>query len=430
MKSISDVVETAVERSLKGFAFQIAAIEDSPVGLDKSEALRIIRWIEVRFSQKPGEDVKNEILFLAQHLLEGYKQNPELNGIPNYVGTVFRRLGNVPALTMIPSCYNSESQQFESSGSIFSDISTIKTLLSNTIRVANAEYTLTADQFNIWNTLNNSTRCCGISAPTSAGKSFVISLYVASVCSRKKINVVYLVPTNTLIDQVSKDLKALIRLHNIVGYNVKTHISEDISLESQSVIFVMTQERFAVGQSYLKKNRISIEIVIVDEVQNIEKVEEESDDRSHVLYEVIRNLYDDFAPSKFVLSGPRIGNIKEINEFLFFEQAASFTTSSSPVVSLSYSFKLDGLKLFLRAHTSFLAKHIQIEINNKYVPYNVFGSTTYDTDAYSVIDRIVNSLESNSGVLIFSPTKKQAESTSSNISDRRPPSHSNETIES
>lgn len=430
MKNISDVVGTAVERSLRGFASQLGAIGDSPAGLYKNEALRIIRWIEIRFSQKPGEDVKNEILFLAQHLLEGYKQNPELNGIPNYVATVFRRLGNVPALTMIPSCYDRESQQFESSGSLLSDISTIRTLLASSIRVVNTEYTLTADQFHIWNTLNNATKCCGISAPTSAGKSFVISLYVASVCSKKKVNVVYLVPTHTLIDQVSSDLKNLIKTHNIDGYSVKNHITEDISLENHNVIFVMTQERFAIGQSYLKKNRIQIGIAIVDEVQNIEKIEEESDDRSHILYEVIRNIYDDFSPTKFILSGPRIGNIKEINEFLFYEQASSFTTSSSPVVSLSYSFKLDGLKLYLRAHASFLAKHVQIQIDNKYIPYNVFGATQYDADTYSVIDRIVNSLESESGVLIFSPTKKQAESTSSSISDRRGVQCSNDVLDS
>lgn len=108
-----------------------------------------------------------------------------------------------------------------------------------------------------------------ISAPTSAGKSYILCTLILEELSKGYKNIVYVVPTRALISQVEADLRALLRQYHL---ETKTNITtvppqEEVNAEISNV-FVFTQERlhwFLFGN-----NSTSIDLLIVDEAHKIE----------------------------------------------------------------------------------------------------------------------------------------------------------------
>lgn len=79
---------------------------------------------------------------------------------------------------------------------------------ANTIHLAERDVALTDFQFKLWAHLTSG-KNVGISAPTSAGKSFVLQTYAQKVLiAGNANNVAFLVPTRALINQVSDDVSA------------------------------------------------------------------------------------------------------------------------------------------------------------------------------------------------------------------------------
>src|SRR5690606_2286578 len=112
-------------------------------------------------------------------------------------------------------------------------------------------------------------KAINISAPTSAGKSFILcSLIVDELLSEQK-NIIYVIPTRALISQVENDLRDLLLKYQL-NTNVSTvpqDISEDKDINSSN-IFIFTQERL---HWFLAENKsIKIDVIIVDEAHKIE----------------------------------------------------------------------------------------------------------------------------------------------------------------
>ena len=108
-----------------------------------------------------------------------------------------------------------------------------------------------------------------ISAPTSAGKSYILCTLLLEELTEGNKNIVYVVPTRALISQVEADLKALLRQYNLENQtNITTVPPQEDILDKKSNVFIFTQERlhwFLYGNSNCK-----IDILIIDEAQKIE----------------------------------------------------------------------------------------------------------------------------------------------------------------
>lgn len=108
-----------------------------------------------------------------------------------------------------------------------------------------------------------------ISAPTSAGKSYILCALLLEELTEGNKNIVYVVPTRALISQVEADLKALLRQYNLENQtNITTVPPQEDILDKKSNVFIFTQERlhwFLYGNSNCK-----IDILIIDEAQKIE----------------------------------------------------------------------------------------------------------------------------------------------------------------
>jgi superfamily II DNA/RNA helicase len=108
-----------------------------------------------------------------------------------------------------------------------------------------------------------------ISAPTSAGKSFILLQQVRKyIENTDKGIVVFVVPTRALIQQVEYDLKSMIAKHEIKGTFVSTIPTKDnMDTNNPKLIFVLTQERL---QWLLNDYSTFVpDLLIVDEAQKI-----------------------------------------------------------------------------------------------------------------------------------------------------------------
>lgn len=166
------------------------------------------------------------------------------------------------------------------------------------------------------------------SAPTSAGKSFILSAYISKImseCLEKKI--VYVVPTRALVNQVQKDM--ISSLNKFKQTDVKIFsLSQDIlelDMENEKkAIFIVTQERLETILSNLDQD-FKVDLLIIDEAQKIG-----DDDRGIRLESVIRDLIELNESMQSVFIAPFAKNPEKFKE-LFGIDLTIKKSSISPV---------------------------------------------------------------------------------------------------
>jgi superfamily II DNA/RNA helicase len=114
---------------------------------------------------------------------------------------------------------------------------------------------------------NNET--ISISAPTSAGKSYILCAILLEELFDGHNNIVYVVPTRALISQVETDLRKLVKSYKLESIvNITTVPPQEDFEQDKSNVFVFTQERlhwFLIGN-----NSAPIHLLIIDEAHKIE----------------------------------------------------------------------------------------------------------------------------------------------------------------
>jgi replicative superfamily II helicase len=106
-----------------------------------------------------------------------------------------------------------------------------------------------------------------ISAPTSAGKSFILCNILIEKLLKKQTNIIYVVPTRALISQVESDFRELLSKYNLPKVNITT-VPQNIENDDSSNIFVFTQERL--HWFLCESQNLTIDIFVIDEAHKIE----------------------------------------------------------------------------------------------------------------------------------------------------------------
>jgi superfamily II DNA/RNA helicase len=106
------------------------------------------------------------------------------------------------------------------------------------------------------------------SAPTSAGKSYIVTRWVLDLVRRRHpVTIVYLVPTRALISQVEGDLNALVKESSLQNVAVSSlPLARSVS-PSRSNILVLTQERLHILSTAVPQ--LQIDILVVDEAHKV-----------------------------------------------------------------------------------------------------------------------------------------------------------------
>lgn len=330
--------------------------------------------------------------------------------LAEYIFNTMAKIGFPPVMAMLADPNLNDKRVAYTS--LFSIFETAAQIEKETLSVFGKRYFLTRFQKNLWRKIEGKTHV-GVSAPTSAGKSFLICLNMIHGMSKGGGISIYIVPTLTLMGQVANDLISLSRKHE-QDISVRTHLGDDIAADTPT-IFVVTQERIAEHARTLKVFK-KINYLIIDEVQNIERAfdAEGGDTRAKLLFDVIVDLHDNYLPRKTIIIGPRIAEVRNLGQSLFKTKFTSVTANSSPVTNICYALNpgADKEKVTLTQYSELSERHLSVTYDNT-IGATGFGKSRYDENYFLYIDNII---ARNSGSLIFSPTAGQARKTALRIS--------------
>ncbi len=259
--------------------------------LNEKEVLGLLRFADIlSHSSKP--QARNLAYKIISTLAE---QKVDSADFSIFATAVLSKLGNFPALKYF-------SDNFKHKQILPFERELEKILKEEIQKVPFEENIFTDAQYAIFEQLKNNNHY-SFSGPTSLGKSFIIEAFVKYLVSRSGVNenIIILVPTRALINQVSLKLKN--SLKNEGSYKVLTHpiVPEFFKRNAQGFVFVFTPERLILFLS--NYNNPKVEYLFVDEAQ---KVISERDTRSPLYYHSI--LQAERKSIKLFFSSPNIPN--------------------------------------------------------------------------------------------------------------------------
>lgn len=275
---------------------------------------------------------------------------------------------------------------------------------NNAVDVCGRKYLLTKFQMDIWNSMDKE-KMIGISAPTSAGKSFVILLKLLDRLCKEKFDIVYIVPTLSLLNQVAEDFNKNINLLNIPNCLVSSSFVEKDN-ETQNNIYVLTQEKAIAAFSDKRNAFLRPMVLVADEIQNIERIKEDNDERAKVLFDTLNEFRYKENVNQIIISGPRIDDIERTGKNLFGLKTKDLTTFDSPVLNLTYSvYRYQG-KYYLKQYCTLTEYPIVRQIDNS-TAIQGYGKTSYDESYLNYLNGFVQHFEGQQNI-IFSPTAPTA----------------------
>lgn len=252
-----------------------------------------------------------------------------LPGVPYVLLLALSRIGNFPAMEFAKRHYAITEESLPTREYVESSIRQD----ANSVQLGERRLPLTDFQFQLWRQLG-ATDTLGISAPTSAGKSFVLHSYALKLFREGGAkNIVFLVPTRALINQLSGDVTGSLATLPFSAELITTPVPSDTSLPERA-IFVLTQERLQLLHTAHK--RLKFDLMLVDEAQSIA-----DGPRGVLLYSVIREAVARNRAMQLLFAGPNLADPDRITK-LFRPTAVSIKTAEAAVVQNIFLVDCDG----------------------------------------------------------------------------------------
>ena len=356
---------------------------------------------------------KNYIITVIALMWEHIDKNEY--DVRNFVLKILSRVGYPTSAIIIDDEFDSNEGKFFRPDSVIDMVSLTLEHKSNEITISNCSFLLTDFQKEIWDGLN-SKMLVGISAPTSAGKSFVLLLNTVSKVISDKFDIVYIVPTLSLLNQVTEDYNKLLKKLGVKKCKIVNSFipNEDNEL---STIYVLTQEKALAAFSNEKIAFAKKLILVADEIQNIERIQRDTDLRSKILYDTLIEFRNKKNVEQIIISGPRIDEIDNLGHRIFGEKTFELTTNVSPVLNLTYSIKKVGEKYYFKQYCGIKDSSYSREILN---PDQIvgYGSKMYPIEYMNYLSMFIKNIGSDNQNIIFAPTSSKAKDIACSISQQ------------
>jgi len=194
----------------------------------------------------------------------------------------------------------------------------------NTVALPSGKLPLTDFQFDIWDDLESG-RSTAISAPTSAGKSFVVRQFIVKkIKSLASVRAAYVVPTRALMAEILEKLSDALG-HDDPTIRVTSVPTEDAEKRPRQV-FVVTQERLL---SYLDEGLpAAFDFVVVDEAQQMG-----DGSRGMILQDCLERINDANPHCAQYFMAPMASRVDNLAAAVGQYEVATHITTESPVVS-------------------------------------------------------------------------------------------------
>ena len=310
------------------------------------------------------------------------------------------RIGYPTSAIMVDDGYDKTTNTFSSIYSPLDKLTITLNQIPNEVTVKNRQFLLTSFQKRIWDSLDKN-KVIGISAPTSAGKSFVILLKLISKIAEKPCDIIYIIPTLSLLTQVTEDFNKTLKQLEIENYSI-TNSYIEYSNQDQSHIFVLTQEK---ANSALSSDRNAFNnrlILVADEIQNIERILNHEDERAKILFDTLTDFRYKENVEQIIISGPRIQQIEKVGENIFGIETDDVITEISPVLNLTYSIKQHEGQYYFKQYCMLTDSAICEKITNSSTIVG-YGKNKYDNDYFNYLNRIINCFGESQNI-VFAPT--------------------------
>lgn len=209
-----------------------------------------------------------------------------------------------------------------------------------------------------------------ISAPTSAGKSFILNLdLIRRLSSGKEQNIVYIVPTRALISEVSSRIRKTINSRDIQGAIVRTApFPIKDSAQIKNIIYVLTPERLL---SLLKpENNIKkITSIFIDEAHEIQK-----GNRGITLQSAVDLALSLHPYASVLFASPLISNPGYFLSLFGRQEEGLFFTETISPVSQNVLLISDVARQPTKVRVSLLAASRQIDLGTTTLSFKFRGS--------------------------------------------------------
>lgn len=407
------------------FAKSLGLSDHRPDEIEASEIASLLNYAN-ELSRNPQEiNDKKICLLICGIIWERYRN--DWPAISSYICQILIRLGLSPTSKMIN--WDKEFNQYGSFGSLLAEVAAAENISRHEIKVRNNTISLSGFQKNVWEAIDHY-KFIGISAETSSGKSYVLSHKIAELLENDRGQIVFIVPTISLINQVSLDIRNILDDYGMSDVGVFRSVSEKLSQGFEKCIFVLTQERAAGALSSSSEVFDNVLLLVVDEVQNIERTTNDGNDRSMTLLEVIHDFRFSVKPNKIVISGPRLDNLESIVGEWSGKEGICVDDRLPAVLNITYSFKKVKRKNeieFIQYSSGLSTESIRINDEHK-LKDKILGKKKYSNEIHDFLSSITQNLAKESSTLIFSKSSPQAVSTARELSKRNNQITSNDKV--
>jgi replicative superfamily II helicase len=354
-----------------------------------------------------------KVVVTATAILWTYRK-PSWDGLKDFISISLCRSGFPPSSIMVDVDYDYQNKRHSSISSIFNQFSLTVHELNHEILVGNQKFLVSGFQKRVWHRMSQ-VKMLGISAPTSAGKSFIILLKAIDLILRQSGNIIYIVPTLSLVAQVAADFNCQLQNFDVPNYRIcTTYSSED---KGEKRIYILTQEKAISAFSQEEVPFANIRALIVDEIQNIEKVANDDDQRAKTLYDTLIEFSHATQPDLIVLSGPRVEGLKNLGLEIFNEaKSDEEKTKESPVASFTYAISKVGNDYYFNQYSEALVSPNRIQISNREL-IKGYGNSQYKDDFFKYLSQFTINLGHQAKNIIFSPTSAQARKTALKLAE-------------
>lgn len=398
----------------------------------KSEVLE--KWLEIEFY-----NIANRARLIHKHLDADEKliydtircldhesimtESPSVNFIITVIGLMWEhidhskydlrhaiikflsRIGYPTSAIICDEGFDKKQCSFSHLSSWVDEILTTMQQEDSEVIISDRKYLLTNFQKRIWDSMDCD-KILGISAPTSAGKSFVILLKLVSRLIKENLDIVYIVPTLSLLNQVTEDFNRELKSVGANNYYISNSFDGE-QVINENHIYVMTQEKAIAAFSDSDKAFSKKLILVADEIQNIERIKEDKDQRSKILFDTLVEFRYKSNVEQIIISGPRIEEIDKVGKSIFGIETTDHTTNISPVLNLTYSIKRIDKRYYFKQYCGLTKQPIIAEIENT-DSIEGYGQKKYSDKYLIYLSGLVNSVGYNSQNIIFAPTSNTA----------------------
>lgn len=241
------------------------------------------------------EDNTKYISYRIATLLSQLQETAEWNGCRSAAKLALARLGHFPAVAFL------ERQLGQQPLSQLLEWECASRRASHEVFTGTGRYVLTDFQLDLWHRLVE-----GISvsaaAPTSAGKSFLLKLFLGHLlATRDELSIAIVVPTRALISQTARDIAASLTPDLRAEVTIRIAPLDANQTPKDRVVLVYTQERLSIHLAAHPEDRF--DALIIDEAQMLAEMK-----RGVLLASVIRECVHRNPDTQLFYAMPNISN--------------------------------------------------------------------------------------------------------------------------